>query len=68
MNDRTTQSKLTTKLYHLEYACKYGLTHFCDGKPNKSVDEHAKPKPRCPNYYHCELRNLSIFDSEGHYD
>lgn len=68
MNDRIIQSRLSSKFFHLQYACKYGLTHFCDGKPNKSVDEHAKPKPRCPNYYHCDIRKHSIYDERSSFD
>jgi hypothetical protein len=68
MSDKTTQGRFSMKRTYLEKRCLYGLTHFCDGTPNKSESATAKPKPRCPNYYHCELRNLSIFDSEVHYD
>lgn len=56
------QNKMVAKLQSLERNCFYGLTHFCDGTPNKSVDEHAKTKPTCPNYYDCYLRRQSLFD------
>lgn len=62
MNDKATQARFSNKRHTLEWACKYGLTHFCDGTPNKSIDEYAKPKPVCPKYYRCEIREKSIYD------
>jgi hypothetical protein len=68
MTEKTIQNRIITKQHQLEYACKYGLTHFCDGKPNKSVDEHATPKPRCPKYWFCDLRKHSIYDERSNFD
>lgn len=68
MKAKTIQNRFTTKQHQLEYACKYGLSHFCDGKPNKSVDEYAKPKPPCPKYYFCNIRKISIYDEGDSFD
>lgn len=62
MKDKTTQEKFTGKRHKLEYSCQYRLTHFCDGTPNKSIDERATEKPPCPRYHTCEIRRDSIFD------
>ena len=61
-NDKTIQARFTNKQLLIGQCCKYGFTHFCDGIPNKSVDDCATRKPRCPNYYNCKIRELSIFD------
>ncbi len=63
--DKTIQNRIITKRYKIETHCCYGLTHFCDGKPNKSEDIKAKPLPKCPNYYSCSIRDKSIFDEKG---
>ena len=64
INDRTIQSRIITKRHKLETCCYYGLSHFCDGKPNKSEDPLATPLPKCPNYYSCAIRNKSIFSEK----
>ena len=61
MKDKTIQHRLLGKYAKLERDCQYGLTHFCDGTPNKSVDEQAQPKPICPKYHCCEIRRHSVF-------
>lgn len=42
--------------------CYYGLEFFCDGTPNKSVDNHnTTPRPPCPNRLDCEICKEKIF-------
>ena len=70
MTERTKQNHFTNKLHFLESNCIYGLEHFCDGTPNKSVDENTIPKPPCPNFTKCEIRRVKVFKTlkEDDYD
>lgn len=65
MKNRTLQDRIASKRHKLETRCIYGFTHFCDGKPNKSEDVNAQPKPRCPEYFRCGIRSKSIFRGEN---
>lgn len=60
--DKRIQARFTNKKLLIDRVCKYGITHFCDGTPNLSVDERLKAKPRCPDYYRCNIREKSIYD------
>ena len=59
---KTLQARFTNKQLLIARECKYGLTHFCDGTPNKSVDDRTRTKPRCPDYCRCKIRKQSIYD------
>ena len=54
---------LIYKKQRIKDLCPYGESHFCDGKPNKSVDPKGKRIMPCPRYHACELREFSIFET-----
>ena len=62
LDDKTIQGRFTNKQQVLAKECRYGLCHFCDGTPNKSIDERLKKKEHCPDYFRCKIRKHSIFD------
>ena len=65
IEDKTLQARFTNKHLLLARECTYGLTHFCDGTPNKSIDGRLKPRSRCPDYPSCKIRKQSIYDEKG---
>ena len=62
------QARISIKRMALERECVYGLEHFCDGTPNKSVNAYAKPKPPCEKYHCCKFRKHSVFNEEDNDD
>jgi hypothetical protein len=50
---------LSGKIALLARECRYGLTHFCDGKPNLSEGDNP-PKPPCPHGGDCPLKQHSV--------
>ena len=61
MRDTTTWSRIYKKQGEIDLLCLYGWEHFCDGKPNKSVNENATPRKPCPHFKDCEIRKNSLF-------
>ena len=61
MVDKTIESRYTNKKKQLEKECLYGLKHFCDGTPNRSMVNTDKPKPPCTKYRSCTIRKVKIF-------
>lgn len=55
---------MNAKRTQLENLCLYGIDHFCDGAPNRSVDV-SDYLPPCPDYKYCTIRQRHIFKTKG---
>lgn len=58
---------LLTKQSLILRECIYGFHHFCDGTPNKSFEKDTPlgPRPVCPRYHSCAIRQFSVLESNG---
>ena len=68
MSPRTIGNRFQIKQTDIRLLCIYGYEHFCDGTPNKSVNENGIPKEPCPMYKDCEIRKKSIFEEKDNYE
>ena len=57
-------SRIEEKQKEIKLLCIYGDSHFCDGRPNKSVDDRGTYKKPCPMYNNCSIRHHSIFEEK----
>ncbi len=62
--EETNEITHATKLNLLTRICRYGLSHFCDGTPNKSegVQDYLAP---CPDYEYCTIRQKHVYKPKG---
>lgn len=56
------QSCLTARHDWLKRNCKFGLLHFCDGKPNLSENPRGKQRDPCPLWRTCYAKQNKVFD------
>jgi hypothetical protein len=59
------QSSLTTRHDWLKRNCKFGLSHFCDGKPNLSENRKSKQREPCPLWRDCYAKQNKVFDFQN---
>lgn len=51
------ENEVFNKKAFMRKYCPYGLEYFCDGTPNKSVNEKNTERKPCPKRYDCRIKS-----------